>query len=98
MKSKPANLNFENHFKNQVSSVLANIWLSQWTSDPEIQAGNITVPDLKLKNQNYLTVYGALGAAQGKPLYFYLLNLISALQKHSQILMLKSLKKQKTYT
>ncbi|CAL1544372.1 unnamed protein product, partial [Lymnaea stagnalis] len=48
----------------QVASVLANIWLSEWTGDEQIASGNYTYQELREKNHQYLTVYGALGAAQ----------------------------------
>ncbi|KAI8747945.1 multidrug resistance-associated protein 1 [Biomphalaria glabrata] len=48
----------------QLSSVLGNVWLSKWTGDQQIESGNITATQLMEKNRMYLSVYGALGAAQ----------------------------------
>ncbi|CAG2243525.1 ABC transporter C family member 5,ATP-dependent bile acid permease,Multidrug resistance-associated protein 7,ABC transporter C family member 10,Multidrug resistance-associated protein 1,ABC transporter C family member 8,Canalicular multispecific organic anion transporter 2,Pleiotropic ABC efflux transporter of multiple drugs YBT1,Multiple drug resistance-associated protein-like transporter 1,Canalicular multispecific organic anion transporter 1,Multidrug resistance-associated protein 5,Putative uncharacter len=51
----------------QISSVLANIWLSQWTSDSVLTNRTIGKPDshtYMAKNNYYLLVYGGFGIAQ----------------------------------
>ncbi|CAC5385161.1 ABCC1 [Mytilus coruscus] len=51
----------------QISSVLANIWLSQWTSDSVLTNRTVGKPDSNTymaKNNYYLLVYGGFGIAQ----------------------------------
>ncbi|XP_076114149.1 multidrug resistance-associated protein 1-like [Mytilus galloprovincialis] len=51
----------------QISSVLANIWLSQWTSDSVLTNRTLGKPDshtYMAKNNYYLLVYGGFGIAQ----------------------------------
>ncbi|XP_063401135.1 multidrug resistance-associated protein 1-like [Mytilus trossulus] len=51
----------------QISSVLANIWLSQWTSDSVLTNRTIGKSDshtYMAKNNYYLLVYGGFGIAQ----------------------------------
>jgi len=53
----------------QTSSVFANIWLSQWTSDSTLSnrsLGNSDSYQYRNKNDYYLGIYGGLGIAQGK--------------------------------
>ena len=52
-------------------SVWANIWLTEWTSNPDLQ--NLTAypgdgQERRDKNDYYLTIYGVLGIAQGEHL------------------------------
>ena len=46
-------------------TVLANIWLSEWTGDGGFTWGNWSEAKAKHMNRKYLTIYGLLGAAQG---------------------------------
>ena len=52
----------------QAFAVWANIWLTEWTSNPDLQ--NLTKypgdsQERRDKNDYYLGVYGGLGIAQG---------------------------------
>ncbi|RUS86781.1 hypothetical protein EGW08_005441, partial [Elysia chlorotica] len=55
----------------QASSVLANVELSRWTGDEGIVSGDLTVDELSIRNRQYLTVYGALGATQALFIFIY---------------------------
>ena len=50
-------------------AVWANIWLTRWTSNPDLQSLDKLPADSKErrdKNDYYLGIYGALGVAQGR--------------------------------
>ncbi|CAG5116009.1 unnamed protein product, partial [Candidula unifasciata] len=46
----------------KASNVLASVWLSKWTGDPDLQSTSF-VKNMQ-KQRQYIIVYGALGAAQ----------------------------------
>lgn len=53
----------------EAAAVLANIWLSKWTDDPDLN--NLTAfpanSSQRLdRNNYYLALYGGLGAGQGE--------------------------------
>ena len=53
----------------EAAAVLANIWLSEWTDDPDLK--NLTIfpansSERLDRNNYYLILYGGFGAAQSK--------------------------------
>ena len=57
----------------EAAAVLANIWLSAWTDDPDLN--NLTVfpansSERLDRNNYYLILYGGFGAAQSKKMLF----------------------------
>ena len=49
-----------------VSSVLSNLWLTQWTEDPVLQNASLTNTSTYLEHRDlYVGVYGGFGVAQG---------------------------------
>ena len=51
----------------QAGSVGSNVWLSQWTDDPDINNASIVNTTFYINKRNmYLGVYGGFGAIQGE--------------------------------
>ncbi|XP_052813608.1 multidrug resistance-associated protein 1-like isoform X2 [Mya arenaria] len=55
-------------------SIFASVWLSNWTSDPDLQDVEHYPPDSEARrelNDYYLSIYGELGIAQGIAVFSY---------------------------
>jgi len=49
-----------------VSSLLSNLWLTQWTEDPILQNASLTNTSIYLQHRDlYLGVYGGFGILLG---------------------------------
>jgi len=56
----------------QLASILSNLWLSEWTSDPLMLNATLSSTAPFAKRQNlYLGVYGALSGTQGTTAILY---------------------------
>jgi len=49
-----------------ISSLLSNLWLTQWTEDPVLQNASLTNTSVYSQHRDlYLSVYGGIGVLQG---------------------------------
>jgi len=56
----------------QLASILSNVWLSEWTSDPVLMNATLSNTSLFANRQTtFLGTYGAFGGAQGATVILY---------------------------